>query len=53
MKSNAKRKTFINNMITYGMVAAAYVIMQILVGTGHVSSLMKGLLVPLDRKSVV
>ena len=46
MKSNAKRKTFINNMITYGMVAAAYVIMQILVGTGHVSSLMKGLLVP-------
>ena len=28
------------------MVAAAYVIMQILVGTGHVSSLMKGLLVP-------
>lgn len=46
MKSNAKRKTFINNMITYGMVAAAYVIMQILVGTGHVSSLMEGLLVP-------
>lgn len=46
MKSNAKRKTFINNMITYGIVVAAYIIMQILVGTGHVSSLMKGLLVP-------
>ena len=46
MKSNAKRKIFINNMITYGMVAAAYIIMQVLVGTGHVSSLLKGLLVP-------
>ena len=46
MKSNAKRKTFINNMITYGMVVAAYIIMQTLVGTGHISSLMKGLLVP-------
>ena len=46
MKSNAKRKIFINNMITYGIVAAAYIIMQVLVGTGHISSLMKGLLVP-------
>ena len=46
MKSNAKRKTFINNMITYGIVIAAYIIMQVLVGTGHVSSLLKGLLVP-------
>ena len=33
-------------MITYGIVAAAYIIMQVLVGTGHVSSLLKGLLVP-------
>lgn len=46
MKSNAKRKRFINNMITYAMVVIAYMVMQILVGTGHVSSLMKGLLVP-------
>ena len=46
MKSNTKRKIFINNMITYGIVAAAYIIMQVLVGTGHVSSLLKGLLVP-------
>lgn len=46
MKSNAKRKTFINNMITYGIVIAAYIIMQVMMGTGHVSSLMKGLLVP-------
>ena len=46
MKSNAKRKIFINNMITYGIVAAAYIIMQVLVVTGHISSLLKGLLVP-------
>ena len=46
MKSNAKRKIFINNMVTYGIVAAAYIIMQVLVGTGHISSLLKGLLVP-------
>lgn len=36
-----------DNVITYGIVIAAYVIMQILVSTGHVSSLMQGLLVPL------
>ena len=46
MKSNAKKKTFINNMITYGMVIAAYLIMQLLISGGHVSSLVKGLLVP-------
>ena len=46
MKSKAKQKTFINNMITYAMVAVAYIVVQILLGTGHMSSLMKGLLVP-------
>lgn len=46
MKSKAKRKLFINNMITYGIVIAAYIIMQALIGAGQVSSLMKGLLVP-------
>ncbi len=46
MKSKAKHKLFVNNMITYGMVIAAYIIMQILIGAGQVSSLMKGLLVP-------
>lgn len=46
MKSKAKQKVFINNMITYGMVVIAYVVMQLLVSTGHISSLMKGLLVP-------
>lgn len=46
MKSTAKKKTFVNNMITLGMVAAAWLIMEILMNIGHVSSLLKGLLVP-------
>ena len=29
MKSTAKKKTFVNNMITLGMVAAAWLIMEI------------------------
>lgn len=46
MKSKAKQKLFINNMITIGIVIAAYIVVQILSGTGHMTSLMKGLLVP-------
>ena len=46
MKSKAKQKTFINNMITYAIVVVAYIVIQILMGTGHMSSLMKGLLSP-------
>ena len=46
MKSKAKQKTFINNMITYAIVVVAYIVVQILMGTGPKSSLMKGLLVP-------
>ena len=46
MKSKAKQKTFINNMITYAIVVVAYIVVQIVMGTGHMSSLMKGLLVP-------
>ena len=36
MKSKAKQKIFVNNMITYGMVIAAYIIMQVLVAAGQV-----------------
>ncbi len=46
MKTKMK-KTTKSNFITYGIVIAAYIIMQILVGTGSISSLLKGLLVPL------
>ena len=47
MKNFKISKNMKDNVITYGIVIAAYVIMQILVSTGHVSSLMQGLLVPL------
>lgn len=47
MKNMTMSKTTKNNFITYAMVLAAFIIVQILVQTGHMSSLMKGLLVPL------
>lgn len=40
-------KTFQNNILTYGLVIGVFIIMQILLGAGKVSSLMEGLLVPL------
>ncbi|HIU75281.1 MAG TPA: branched-chain amino acid ABC transporter permease [Candidatus Pelethocola excrementipullorum] len=36
-----------NNLITYGIVVVAFIIMQILVTSGNISSLLQGLLVPL------
>lgn len=44
-----KKKLNINKdyLITYGIVIVFYIVMQILVGTGNLSSLFKGLLVPL------
>ena len=36
-----------SNLITYGMVIAAYIVVQALLSAGKVSSLMEGLLVPL------
>lgn len=48
MKTKFKMtKNFKNNLITYGIVIVAYVVVQILLGTGNISSLMKGMLVPL------
>lgn len=41
------KKSTKNNLITYGMVILVYVIVQILVHSGSISSLMKGMLVPL------
>ncbi len=46
-------KTTRSNMITYGIVIAAFILVQILINTGHVSSLMKGLLVPLCIYSIM
>ncbi|MGL5434121.1 MAG: branched-chain amino acid ABC transporter permease [Lachnospiraceae bacterium] len=44
MKNN---KLLIQNSITYALVIACWVVMQILISQGKVSSLLKGLLVPL------
>lgn len=41
------KKTLRSNLITIGLVVAVYIIVQILIATGNISSLMKGLLVPL------
>ena len=48
MKVNKSKlsKTTKNDMITYGMVILTYIVVQLLVSTGHVSSLIQGLLVP-------
>lgn len=42
-----KNKNLKSNIITYGIVLAAFVIVQIMQSTGSISSLLKGLLVPL------
>nr|WP_288829537.1 branched-chain amino acid ABC transporter permease [uncultured Clostridium sp.] len=56
-KSTAKKihidKTLKTNLITYGIVIAAFIIAQLLISAGQVSSLMKGLLVPLCIYSIM
>lgn len=47
MKKLKLTKNLKDNLITYGIVIIAYVIMQILIATGNISSLLQGLLVPL------
>ncbi len=47
MKTKAGKKIWVDNAVTYGVVILAYVIVQAMVSTGNISSLMKGLLVPL------
>ena len=42
-----KNKKTKSNLITYGIVIAAFILVQILQSTGNISSLLKGLLVPL------
>ena len=41
------KKTTKSNMITYGIVIAAFIVMQILISTGSISSLLEGIMVPL------
>ena len=42
-----KQKIFFRNLITYGMVLAGFIIIQLMISTGNISSLLKGILVPL------
>ena len=46
-------KTIKNNAITYGIVIAAYIFVQLLIATGNLSSLMKGLMVPLCTYAIL
>lgn len=46
-------KTAKSNLITYGMVIIAYIVIMILKGTGNLSSLFSGLLVPLCAYSIL
>ncbi len=48
MKKNTK-----NQLITIGLVLLLYIVVQILVATGNISSLMQGLLVPMCTYSLV
>ncbi len=41
------KKTTKNNLITYGIVVVAFVVVQALIMTGNISSLLEGLMVPL------
>ncbi len=50
IKSN---KTLKSSLITYGMVIGVYIIMQLLVSAGAVSSLVRGLLVPLCTYAIL
>ncbi|MCM1044368.1 MAG: branched-chain amino acid ABC transporter permease [Candidatus Gastranaerophilales bacterium] len=47
MKKKTMSKNFRSKLITYGMVIVVYLITQILINTGNMSNLLKGLLVPL------
>ena len=53
MKKLLTDKNMKNSLITYGMVIVAYVVMQTLVMTDNLSSLMEGLLVPLCIYSIM
>ncbi len=53
MKTKQQDKNFRSNMITFGMIILAYIVVEIFLQTGNMSSLMKGLLVPLCTYSIM
>ena len=48
-----KNKLLFQNLITYGIVIACWILAEILMKTGNMSSLMKGLLVPLCTYTIL
>lgn len=42
-----RNKTLVQNSVTYGIVLACFILIQILTATGNMTSLLKGILVPL------
>lgn len=52
-KKFLQKRKMTENMITYAMVLVVFVIIQLLVGTGNISNLMKGLLVPLCTYAIL
>lgn len=48
-----KKKITRSNLITFAMVIIAYIVVEIMINTGNVSSLFKGLLVPLCIYSIL
>ena len=53
MNLKTMKKTTKSNLITYAMVIVIFAVVQILVATGSMSSLMQGMLVPLCTYSIV
>ncbi len=49
----AAKKRLQDQLITYGIVIAVYIIMEILIKTGNLSSHMKGLLVPMTYYAII
>ena len=47
MLKKKKSKNTRSNLITYGIVIVAFIVMQTLISTGSISSLMEGLMIPL------
>ena len=47
------KKSTLDHLITFAMVIVAYLIVQILIAAGVLSSLMQGLLVPMCTYSIV
>lgn len=53
MKTTQNSKNFRSNLITFGMIAVVYILVQFFLQSGNMSSLMKGLLVPLCTYSIM